>query len=188
MSGMDGLQPERRMTVSEYLAWAKTAPAGRYELCRGEVVEMPWERIRHGLLKLAAIDALRAAISRGGIEAAAYPDGITVVIDDYTARVPDAMVELTPTDIDSAVAEAPVIVVEVASPSSESKDLDTKLAEYFSIATIEHYLIVDLAGRVIHHRRQPDGDILTRIITDGDITLDPPGLVIPYTEMVPDLD
>jgi Uma2 family endonuclease len=185
---MDGSLPEKRMTVPEYLAWAEGATAGRYELFRGEVVEMAPERARHNLLKGAAFIALRDAIKRSGVQAVAYTDGMTVVIDDHTAREPDALVQLTPIDLDSLISDAPVIVVEVASSSSEGSDITTKFAEYFSIATIEHYLIVDLNDRVIHHQRQPDGDILTRVIAEGDITLDPPGLVIPYAELVPKLD
>ncbi|MGI9480503.1 MAG: Uma2 family endonuclease [Hyphomicrobiaceae bacterium] len=185
---MDGALPNKRLTVAEYLTWAEGAPAGRYELFRGEVVEMAPERARHNLLKFAAATALRDAIRRSSVQATAYTDGMTVVIDDSTAREPDALVQFTPIALDSLIADAPAIVVEVASPSSEGSDIATKLAEYFSVASIQHYLIVDLNALVIHHQRQADGKILTRIIRDGDITLEPPGLVIPYDEMVPKLD
>lgn len=184
---MDGALPNRRLTVSEYLAWAEGAPAGRYELVRGEVVEMAPERARHNLLKFAAATALRDAIIRSGSEATAYTDGMTVVIDEHTAREPDALVQCTPIDLDSLISDEPIIVVEIASPASEGSDLTTKLAEYFSVPSIHHYLIVDLNALVIHHMRQPDGQILTRIIRDGDIALDPPGLIVPYAEMVPQL-
>ncbi len=184
---MDGALPNRHLTVSEYLTWAEGAPAGRYELVCGEVVEMAPERARHNLLKFAAATALRDAIIRSGTEATAYTDGMTVVIDEHTAREPDALVQLKPIDLDSLISDQPLIVVEVSSPSSDRNDLITKLAEYFSVPSIHHYLIVDLNALVIHHRRQADGEILTRIIRDGDIELDPPGLIVPYTEMVPKL-
>ena len=112
---------------------------------------------------------------------------MTVVIDEHTAREPDALVQCTPIDLDSLISDEPIIVVEIASPASEGSDLTTKLAEYFSVPSIHHYLIVDLNALVIHHMRQPDGQILTRIIRDGDIALDPPGLIVPYAEMVPQL-
>lgn len=185
---MDGALPNKRLTVPEYLAWAEGATAGRYELFHGDVVEMAPERARHNLLKFAVATALRDAISRSGLQATAYTDGMTVVIDDHTAREPDALVQYTPIDLDSLIADAPVIVVEVASPSSEGSDITTKFAEYFSVASIQHYLIIDLNALVIHHARQLDGTILTHILRDGEIMLDPPGLVIPYSEMVPKLD
>lgn len=185
---MDGVIPNKRLTVAEYLAWGEGAPAGRYELFRGEVVEMAPERAHHNLLKGEVFVALRDAIRRAGLPGCtAYTDGMTVVIDEHTAREPDALVQCTPIDLDSLIADEPVIIVEVASPSSEGSDLTTKFAEYFSVASIQHYLIVDLNALVIHHRRQTDGQILTRIIRDGDIQLDPPGLIVPYTEMVPKL-
>jgi Uma2 family endonuclease len=71
----------------------------------------------------------------------------------------------------------PVIVVELVSPSSRTRDHQDKLIDYFRLESVRHYLIVrpeDLV--VVHHRRNDDGTILTRIVRDGDLQLDPPGL------------
>ena len=52
------------------------------------------------------------------------------------------------------ILEAPLIVVEVVSPSSERDDSDAKLVDYFSVASIQHYLIVFSEKRVVvHHQR-----------------------------------
>jgi hypothetical protein len=49
---------------------------------------------------------------------------------------------------------------------------------------VHHYLIVDPDGPpVVHHRRQGDGTILTRIVHDGVLTLAPPGLEVGVVEM-----
>ena len=48
----------------------------------------------------------------------------------------------------------PVIVVEMLSPSSGNLDKITKLADYFRVGNLTHYLIIDL-GRLLHYRRQP---------------------------------
>jgi Uma2 family endonuclease len=73
----------------------------------------------------------------------------------------------------------PLIVVEILSPSSERLDKAGKLADYFSIPSIEHDLIVDLKRRdVIHHSRSDGSMISTRIVREGDIVLDPPGITI----------
>ena len=62
---------------------------------------------------------------------------MTVVIDDDHSREPDAAVQCgVPTDLDSMVLEAPLIVVEVTSPSSERDDTGDKLVEYFSVPSI----------------------------------------------------
>jgi len=38
---------QRRMTVTEFLAWAEKQPKGKYELVDGQVIAMSPERNRH---------------------------------------------------------------------------------------------------------------------------------------------
>ncbi len=67
-------------------------------------------------------------------------------------------------------------MVEVLSPSTAADDHGLKLDGYFSIKSVEHYLIVDPDRRVmIHHRRTTDA-IETRILREGALRLEPPGL------------
>jgi Uma2 family endonuclease len=70
----------------------------------------------------------------------------------------------------------PLIVVEVLSPSSRQVDLAIKLAGYFLLPSVADYLIVDpTRSLILHHSRTGDA-ILTRVVTEGAIALDPPGL------------
>jgi Uma2 family endonuclease len=119
-----------------------------------------------------------------------YTDGMTVVIDDEHAREPDAAVQCgVAFDPDTLILEAPIIVVEVTSPSSERNDLAEKLVEYFSVSSIQHYLIVNPIKKVvIHHARGRDGDIATRIASAGAINLTPPGIAVPVAELLPELE
>ena len=114
---------------------------------------------------------------KAGLPCTVFTDGMTVVIDNDTSREPDAAVQCgVATDLDSMILEAPLIVVEVASPSSERDDTGDKLVEYFSVPSIRHYLIVKpVKNVVIHHARNETGDISTRIVTDGEISLDTAG-------------
>ena len=83
-----------------------------------------------------------------------------------------------PLSDDAIAASNPVIVVEILSPSTEHIDLADKLADYFRLASVQHYLIVQVLRReVIHHRRSGEG-IISRVINIGDIVLDPPGITI----------
>jgi Uma2 family endonuclease len=78
----------------------------------------------------------------------------------------------------------PVIVVEVASPSTRKIDASLKLNGYFSLPSAHHYLIIDPDGPpIIHHRRQGDGTILTTIVQDGILTLAPPGIEVGVAEI-----
>jgi Uma2 family endonuclease len=173
-----------RMTVDEYLAWAMDHP-GRYELFRGEVFAMSPETVGHADAKAAVHAGLAAAIRERGLPCHALPDGITVRVSEATAYEPDAQVycgDRLPSDV--LEVPNPVIVVEVLSPSTRRIDVSTKLVDYFRLSSVMHYLIVDLRGPVIVHHARSTGDaILTRIIRDGVIALDPPGLELAVADI-----
>jgi Uma2 family endonuclease len=179
--------PKIRMTVDQYLAWALEHP-GRYELRDGTVIATSPETIGHAERKAMAHAALRAAIRARGLPCFALPDGATVRIDDTTAYEPDALVYCGAKLPSTAVeVPAPVIVVEVLSSSTRTIDFSVKLADYFRVASVAHYLIVDPnQPRIIHHARGEGDIIATRIVTDGVIALDPPGLEIALAEIYED--
>jgi Uma2 family endonuclease len=173
-----------RMTVDQYLDWAEHNP-GRYELLRGEVYAMSPETLGHAERKVAVYNALRAAVRKRALPCHAVPDGATVRIDKATAYEPDALVycgdEISPSSVE---VPNPVIVVEVLSSSTQHIDASVKLAGYFRLASVIHYLIVDpTEPMIVHHCRGAGGDIATRVITDGMIALDPPGLEIEVADI-----
>jgi Uma2 family endonuclease len=108
----------------------------------------------------------------------AYPDGMSVRVDADTVYEPDALVRYgTPLDDDAIEIADPLIVVEVVSPSSGRRDSGSKLEGYFRLLSVRHYLIVTIRDpAVIHHQRDAAGGTTTRIIRDGPIRLDPPGI------------
>ena len=178
--------PKTRMTVDEYLAWTEEQP-GRYELLDGAVFAMSPEGAGHAEKKAAVHAALLAGIRARGLACYPLPDGMTVRINDVTAYEPDALVycgeKLPPTAVE---VRNPVIVVEVLSPSTRHVDLSAKLADYFRLPSIAHYLIVDPEKpRVIHHARATGDTILTRIVSEGTIRLDPPGFEFAMADIYP---
>lgn len=165
------------LTVDEFLAWADGRP-GRYELHEGAVVMMSPETVGHLRAKADVFLALRDAIARSERLCHVLPDGATVRTSSKMAFEPDALVYCGEA-LDDASMEvpAPVIVVEVLSPSTQHIDVGRKLAAYFSIASVMHYLIVNPGNPpLVHHQRQSDGTILTRLVSSGTTRLDPPGL------------
>jgi Uma2 family endonuclease len=176
--------PKIKMKVPQFLEWGD-GRAGKFELVSGEVVMMLAEQVRHNLVRKAAVQALDDAVAQAKLPCTVYTDGMTVVIDENTARVPDAAVQCAEQGQDSLILDAPIIVVEVLSPSSEREDVGAKLAEYFSVASIQHYLIIDPNKPVvIHHARAQDGAIETRILTSGDVNLSPPGMKVPVARLL----
>lgn len=181
--------PKIRMRVPEFIDWAMAQPRGRFELVGGQVVAMSPERLVHILVKGEVFVALREAIKQSALPCTAFGDGATIVIDEHTAREPDASVQCGETfDPNTTVLDAPIIIVEVLSPSSEITDTTAKLADYFSVASIQHYLIVDPDERrphVVHHAREEGRTSLrTTIHENGTITLNPPGLTIPVAPLL----
>ncbi len=134
-------------------------------------------------VKGAVFTALSSAIASAGVPCEALPDGATVEAGDSDYE-PDALVNCgAPMDDDAVVAPNPVVVVEVLSPGTASVDTGAKLAGYFLVPSVMHYLIVHPTRRtVIHHRRMGEG-IETRIIVNGPIDMDPPGIVITVEEI-----
>jgi Uma2 family endonuclease len=170
-----------RMTSDEFIAWAMEQPEGcRYELVAGEVVGMAPERSAHALTKANVWRRLIEAVERAALPCEVYPDGMAVEIDATTTYEPDALVRCGPTTpADTVRLNDPIIVVEVLSPSTRARDAGAKLADYFRLPSVRHYLIVRTEDRaIIHHARNEDGTILTRIVREGTLRLDPPGLVV----------
>ncbi|MCK8787384.1 Uma2 family endonuclease [Roseomonas sp. NAR14] len=107
-------------------------------------------------------------------------------IGEDTDYEPDAVVNCgEPMPDDAVAAPNPVIVVEVLSPSTRAVDTGAKLADYFRLPSVMHYLILRAdRPQVIHHRRSGPS-LLTEIVTTGAISLDPPGIVIGIDEIYP---
>ena len=167
------------MTADEFLSWAEEQP-GKYEFEDGEVVAMAPERISHGEAEGEIFARMRESIRSGRLPCQAFVDSVGVRVDDATIYQPDVLVRCGPSlPGDLNIVPDPLILVEVLSPSTGYRDVGRKLAGYFRIESVRHYIVVDAEKRLlIHHERQADGRIVTEIIRDGTLNLDPPGLTL----------
>ena len=169
--------PAPAMTVDDFLAWAESQ-AGRHELVAGQVLAMAPEQARHADAKFAVQTALQKSIRSAGLNCFMLPDGMTVRVDRFTAFEPDALVycgERLPGD--AVEVPTPTVVVEILSPSTRGYDTTGKLAGYFTLPSVRHYLVVDIERRlVVHHQRGEADAIATRILGSGTLRLEPPGM------------
>jgi Uma2 family endonuclease len=134
---------QRKMTVDEFLAWAE-GQDGRWELYNGVPYPMGPERVRHGEVKFAVQSALVQGIRKADLPCHMQPNGVAVRVSRRAAHVPDSLVYCGPKlPNDSIEVPDPIIVVEVASPSTRKIDASLKLSGYFSLPSVQHYLIVD---------------------------------------------
>jgi Uma2 family endonuclease len=170
-----------RMSRDDFHRWLAVQPDGvPYERIDGVPMAMAPERVGHNRLKRRVWQLLDQAVADRGLPCEALIDGITVEIGDDLDYEPDAVVHCGEAlDADATAVTHPVVVVEVLSPGTRSKDTGAKLVDYFSLASVQHYLIVHAdRPRVLHHRRGDDGLILTRIYTGGHVELAPPGFTL----------
>ena len=173
------------MSRDEYRRWIKAQPSGRFERVEGLIVRMAAERASHADRKALAWLALRQAVQLAGLPCHVYPDGMTIEAGESDYE-PDAVVRCgDPLPADATAVPDPVIIVEVLSPSTRHVDLTRKMAGYFQLPSLRHYLICWAdEPRLVHHRRDAAAsDIQTRIMTTGTIVLDPPGLTITVEEI-----
>jgi Uma2 family endonuclease len=173
------LLPDVRMNVEEFLAWSEVNPEPedqRYARVDGTVVAVPRaETIGHNC---AAGLSLHHAVRAAGLPCEVLFKGMGVAINDDTVRLPDVVVQGGPaSDWDAMLVEEPLIIVEVVEAESEASDAMRR--DYASVASIRHYLISNWKSRaVIHHYRNERGTLDARMVKDGDIVLDPPGLSV----------
>jgi Uma2 family endonuclease len=178
------VEPCQRMTRAEYHAWSEQQLAGRFERIDGVVVAMAPERVEHNDRKMLAWLALRRAVRDAALPCHVNGDGMTVEIGDSDYE-PDAILycgDRLP--LGSTSVPNPVVIVEVLSPSTSTTDPAWKLREYFRLPSVRHYLII-WADRqqIVHHRRDDAGEIVTTMLTSGEIRLDPPAITISVEEI-----
>ena len=182
--------PKHKLTADEFLAWAEDQlpEAGKFELWDGEVVLRHGpgleERSEHWEAKTAMVLALHDAIKRAGLPCHVAADGPMVRISPTRMAKPDVLVYCGP-KVPRGVQEVPnpIILVEVLSPSTKTRDHGPKRQGYFTLPSLLHYLIVDPdRARLIHHKRAAGNATETEIVTGARLRLDPPGLDVDLTE------
>ena len=175
-------QSHPRMTVAGFLAWSEEqSDDARYELVAGEPLRlMAPTNIRHAQIQSNASQALRRSVAEAGLPCRVYDAGPGVAVgpDGDECRIPDVVVTCA-AEIDETarLVPEPVIVVEVASPSTRLADVNDKVEFYSGIASVQHYLVIEQdRRRVVYHGRGQSGGLEPRILREGEIALDPPGV------------
>jgi Uma2 family endonuclease len=147
------------ISLEEYLAY-EDGSDNRYELVRGELVAMSLGTGKHGKVIKYLDDQFNGAIDRLGLNYVSQR--MTVGVQSPrgnrwdTCRIPDVTVlgieQWNEMEDREAVIRAheppPLIVAEVASPSTRSEDYSAKWSEY-AVLDIAEYWIVDLEKSVV---------------------------------------
>jgi Uma2 family endonuclease len=180
MAGTQTHEPETSMTREDFLAWTDLQPTGRFERIDGIVVAMAPERASHNRRKRAARDALERAVSKAGLTSCeVFADGMTVQVENSDFE-PDAVLRCGPRlPGESTKVPDPLVLVEVLSPDSGTRDRATKLRAYFKLPSVQHYLTVwSDEQRIVRHSRTPNDQVAAQVFVSGEIELDPPGITV----------
>lgn len=124
-----------------------------------------------------------------GMSNAVFTDGVSLQTKPRNCREPDCTVAVGPLegrDMDEMMIDDPLIVVEVVSPNSEDTDTVDKLAEYFGMPTVAHYLVVwPKEGQVDHYTRNELGGPNLKTLRSGDrLRLAPPGIDVAVADLL----
>ena len=112
--------------------------------------------MRHNQIALNLRDALRGRLA--GRACRAYVSDVKVVTPRGDSMYPDVVLICPPPPAKATFTEAPLLVAEVLSESSEKDDQSRKRWAYCTIPSLRHYLLVDqVAPRVEVVSRETDG-------------------------------
>jgi len=129
------------LTAEEYLEW-ESAQSTRNEYVGGEVYPMVGGTTDHNRIVLNTILALSQTLDSNKYEVFGIELKLHIPRAD-SFFYPDVMV-LRKADVRQGMYQTqPVLIVEVLSPSTRSFDQSEKRNEYFSIHSLQHYLLVE---------------------------------------------
>lgn len=163
-------QPEF-LSEDAYLEREAASPI-RHEYVAGAVYAMTGGSLRHNIIALNVAVLLRAHI-RGTPCRVFMSDAKLHVVKQRAYYYPDVMVSCAPTlqalTGAEVVVDAPVLVVEVTSPSSEGTDRREKLLAYRTLPSLREYvLIAQERAEIEIHTRLSDTAWEITTLTPGD--------------------
>jgi Uma2 family endonuclease len=176
---------ERLVTVDEFLAFEGGGDT-RYQLVRGVITAMAPARLLHGEMVGALTGSIRGRLPRHCrviVEA-----GIRPPERNDTHWQADLVVNCRPRQPGEIYVEAPTLVIEVLSPSTEATDRLLKLADYRRMASVQHILLVAIDAVAIEHWRRAGDLWQVRDLGPGDLlTVDDLGITIELDDLYADM-
>ena len=183
MSALPVTTPPTPMTVAQFIAWREEHGIKHAELDNGIPVVAQAQTVRHSERKVRIFNQIERGIAAAGLPCRPLMEMLVPIEGLQSGRgyEPDVLVQCGEAPSPEAIIiPDPLIVIEVVSPSSGRIDTVLKMPWYFSLSSVLHYIIIEpqLRFLVWHARETPDATIQTRILREGSMRLDPPGLLL----------
>ena len=146
--------PANRLSLSEFLDW-ENSQQQRHEFHRGEVFAMVGARRAHGRVVLNL--ARRISETLEGSPCQAFVENMQVQVAQDTVLYPDVFVTCDSTDLATdMIFKAPLLVVEVLSPTTQAYDRSQKFALYRRLESLREYILVDPETRRVEAFRRTE--------------------------------
>lgn len=175
---------EKLMTVAEFLNWDDGTDT-RYELVDGKTVAMSPVAPGHSVIVANLTHELKSKLEKPcymGSEAGVLHPG-----RDDTFYEADLVVSCTPIESGMAAIPAPIVVIEVLSPSTIEHDRGRKTYDYTRIDSVREILLVSSEQRhvVIWRRRGAKWEV-ENLIGDAGLELEAVGVTVPLAAIYAD--
>ena len=129
------------ISIALCLAWENEQPE-KHEFHRGEIFAMVGGRRVHGVVVSNLSRLLGNELQ--GSPCRVFSEGMKVQPTDDTILYPDVFVTCDPGDLRTEmIFQAPKLVIEVLSPSTQSYDRSQKFAFYRRMLSLQEYALVD---------------------------------------------
>lgn len=172
-----------KRSVEDYLEAEKSSPV-KHEYVDGDVYAMAGASDKHNLIAGDIYTALTIHLRDSPCQP--FSSDIKVRVSRKIYYYPDILVSCEQSPEDAHYRNEPILIVEVASPSTARTDRSEKLLYYLQMPSLREYVIVDQrALNVEIHRREADGGWTTYYFDepDDEIDLKSVDLTIPITEI-----
>ena len=159
-----------KITPERFLGWVSGRDE-RYELVEGRVVMMAGAGRRHDKIVVSLTAALHPQIAKGPSQT--FTGDTYIAVSDHTRRMADLGVDCGNPADHAMTADAPVLLIEVLSPTTSGFDVTVKLAEYQALGSVQYILLLDTETPSVHlYRRGEDLRWADEIVEGLDASFD----------------
>jgi Uma2 family endonuclease len=172
-----------KISVEDYLESEKISPVRR-EYVQGEIYAMAGTSDKHNLIAGDIFAALIVHLRNSPCQP--FISDIRVQVTRNVYYYPDVLVSCEENPEDPYFRNAPILIIEVTSPSTEHIDRREKLLFYQQMPSVQEYAVVDQHRVNIElHRRQPSGSWITYFFdaSDEELEFQSVGLTLPIGEI-----
>ena len=177
-----------KLSLQAYLAWEDEQPE-KHEFHRGDVFAMVGARRVHGRVVSNLLSELAQRLK--GSPCQVFHEGMKVQIGDDTVLYPDVFVTCDRSDLATdRIFTAPMLVIEVLSPSTQAYDRSQKFALYRRIAALQEYILVDPDTRRVESFSRNAGNlwVLHDMSDEGALVASSLGLSVPLADVFAGVD